>query len=424
MGVYSQLAERVVQGVKPTFTIEVSKKSEELFKPRRYKVRRGGRGGTKSWDFARILIAFAHTGKERIGCFRELQNSIKDSVHRLLVDQIDMLKLTRFFKVTERSIVSTVTGSEFLFKGLRHNANEIKSTEGLTKVWVEEAQLVTQDSWELLIPTVRGPGSEIWVSFNPVEETDATYRMFPLNGEPNQRPNSDVQVTNWRDNPWFPPELEMERAYMQKTDIEAYYHVWEGQCRTISEAVIFKGKYVIDTFEAPEGVQFFQGLDFGFSTDPVAFVRCFKTGEWPNEELWILDALFGYGVEIDEIPGMIRMGVKNATVWPIKADSSRPESISYIRRQGIQITAAEKWDGSVEDGIAHLKAFARIHIHQRCKNMQDEARLYKYKVDKVSKQILPIIVDAHNHGWDAIRYALDGYIKKRGADKVWGRLGK
>jgi phage terminase large subunit len=154
----------------------------------RYKVLWGGRGGQKSWGIARALVVCAHTGrmpgsdskprKLLIGCFRELQNSIKDSVHRLLKEQIEMLGLSMFFSITEKSIRSLITGSEFIFKGIRSNttSGEMKSLEGVDIAWVEEAHLVSEDSWTLLIPTIRKEGSEIWISFNPNEETDSTYK--------------------------------------------------------------------------------------------------------------------------------------------------------------------------------------------------------------------------------------------------------
>ena len=411
-------------GQKPVYQAEFPFEYQDLFRPFRYKIYYGGRGATKSWSIARALILLAHGRKAlRIGCFRELQNSIKDSVHKLLCDQIDLLGLTIWFKITQTSIVHRVTKSEFLFKGLRSNATEIKSTEGIDIAWVEEAQLVSKDSWELLIPTIRKDGSEIWISFNPNEETDATYKKFVLNTPP----NSCIHLVNWYNNPWFPKELNAERQHMLATDPEAYTHIWEGGCKIIGDAVVFKGKYVVDTFEYPtdcrpeDKPRLFFGLDFGFAQDPVAATRSYVTGKPPFEELWIEHEAFGVGVEIDEIPQLMNT-IPGAREWPWKADNARPESISYIRRQQYQITAAEKWPGCVEDRIAHLKGYKKIHIHQRCKHMQQEARLYSYKVDKQNNDILPVLVDKHNHGWDAVGYSLDGYIQKRGVHQVWGNL--
>lgn len=459
----------------PKARVELPVAFEELFRPHRYKVWWGGRGGTKSWTIARALINIAHTQRgHRILCARELQTSIKDSVHRLLDDQISKLGLAHCFSVTQTSIVSLVTGSEFIFKGLRHNANEIKSTEGITICWVEEAQLVSKDSWEWLIPTIRRDDvrllingqeiiceSEIWVSFNPVDEIDDTYTRFVPFCETcrkafdsehaaykHQRrakehalrmppPGSICRQVNWNSNPWFPSTLERERQYALSTQSpEDYAHVWEGAPQAVSEAIIFKGRYVIEAFQTPGDptLQFFHGADFGFGPSPACLVRAYKTVEkaMPHplqpgkmlpagEHLWVDAESFGYGIEQDDLPALYD-AIPTSRSWPIKADSARPETISHLRRRGFSISGADKWQGSVEDGIYHLKQFVLIHIHQRCKNASTEARMYKYKVDQRTKQVLPIIVDAWNHFWDALRYAFDGYIKRRGASEVWSNL--
>lgn len=379
----------------------------------------------KSWSIARALIFIAHTAQRKllIGCFRELQVSINDSVHRLLVKQIELMGLRSKFLITKTSIRSLSNGSEFIFKGIRANPTEIKSMEGLNLVWVEEGQLVSKESWETLIPTVRDEGwidgthSEIWVSFNPNEELDDTWQRFIVK----RAPNSLVIKVGWEHNPWLPASLEMERTYMLATDPEAYDNVWGGQPKQISDAVIFNRRYVIEAFEPPENTIFYRGLDFGFSTDPMACMSLYTTGTFPEEHLWIHEEVYGHGIEIDEYATFLDNGIKDVRMWPMKADSSRPESISYLKRVGFPIQAAEKWQGSVEDGIAHLKAFKQIHIHQQCVHQQQEARWYKWKVDKAGN-ILPIIIDANNHCWDADRYALDGFIRRRGAAARWARL--
>jgi phage terminase large subunit len=385
---------------------------EGLFQPSRYKCYWGGRGGAKSWALARALLLKAVAGQLRILCARELQTSIADSVHRLLSDQIHALHLDSYFEVARNSIKS-VTGSEFLFRGIRHSVQEIKSLEGVDICWVEEAQSVSAASWEILIPTIRKQGSEIWISFNPVEETDPTYQRFVLHPPP----DAIVRKVGWEDNPWFPATLDAERRYMLELDLEAYEHIWGGHCRKISEAVIFGKRVSVEAFDTPEGVRFFHGADWGFANDPTALIRSFIQ----DDCLYIDAEAFGYGVEIDETPQLFD-SIPTARFWPIKADSARPETISYMRRRGFNITPAEKWEGSVEDGIAHLKGFRRIVIHQRCKHLQEERRLYSYKVDAKTREVLPIIVDKHNHGWDAIRYSLDGYIQRRGGLGVWAQL--
>ncbi len=404
--------------------IQFPSKFDLLFRKARYKVLYGGRGGAKSTTIARALVLMAASQPLRILCAREFQSSISDSVHRLLVDQIWALGLQGYFEITEKSIRSTA-GAEFIFKGLRKSIQEIKSTEGIDICWVEEAQSVTKESWAILIPTIRKEGSEIWISFNPGEESDPTYQQFVVNPPP----GALVQQVNWNDNPWFPKTLEDERLYLKSIDLEAYDHIWGGHCRSITDAVIFGKRTVVEAFDTPDDARFYFGADFGFAADPATLIRSFIK----DEVLFVDQEAFGYGVELDELPAMYAggrstdskrefPGIPGSKAWPIKADSSRPEQISFLKRQGFNIAPADKWPGSVEDGIAHLKGFRQVVLHPRCKGMEQERRLYRYKVDPKTGEILPQIVDKHNHGWDAIRYSLDGYIQRRGVNNIWSRL--
>lgn len=417
--------------------LQFPRKLQCLFRPARYKVFHGGRGGAKSWGIARALVMLAATKKLRILCAREVQNTMRDSVHKLLKDQIEALGLLPWFTITENSIRSSV-GSEFIFKGLRYDVQGVKSTEGIDICWVEEAQTVSADSWDVLIPTIRKEGSEIWVSFNPYENSDPTYQRFVVSP-----PDGAVVVSiNYDDNPWLPKTLRDEMLYCKRVDYDAYLHIWKGHPKTISEAVIFSGKYRVDAFDDElwrQADRLFFGADFGFAKDPSTLIRSFILGN----KLYIEHEAYGVGVELDDLwkmyagkdgatpeqlerwkPGddVKYPGIPGAREWPIKADNSRPETISYMRRQGFNIDAAEKWPGSVEDGIAHLRGFEEIIIHERCKHMADEARLYSYKVDKKTNEVLPVIVDKHNHCWDGVRYSLDGYIQARGGLGVWSRL--
>ncbi|WP_390483397.1 PBSX family phage terminase large subunit [Pseudomonas guariconensis] len=417
--------------------LEFAPKFAALFKPKRYKVFHGGRGGAKSWEIARALILISSSRKVRILCAREVQNTIKDSVHKLLKDQIEALGLLPWFTITDNSIKSSV-GSEFIFKGLRYDVQGVKSTEGVDICWVEEAQTVTAASWDVLSPTIRKDGSEIWISFNPNEEEDPTYQRFVANP-----PDDSVVVeVNYCDNPWFPEVLRKEMEYCKRVDYDAYEHIWLGKPKKISAAVIFSGKYRVEAFSDElwrKADRLFFGADFGFSQDPSTLIRSFILGN----KLYIEYEAYGVGVELDDMWKMYAgkegateeqlrawkvsdestyPGIPGAREWPIKGDNSRPETISFLRRQGFNIDAADKWQGSVEDGITHLRGFEEIIIHERCKHTAAEARLYSYKVDKLTREILPVIVDKHNHCWDAIRYSLDGYIQARGGLGVWQRL--
>lgn len=207
-----------------TIRIKVAPAFKPLFvKPARYRIAYGGRGSGKSWGFARVLIAKSYERKRRILCTRELQKSIKDSVHKLLSDQIDELGF-QGFEITEKAI-KHVNGSEFIFEGLRTNAPEIKSMEGIDIVWVEEAQKVSEESWDVLIPTIRKEGSEIWVTFNPGEKEDATSQRFIENAPP----DSVIAKVNWDQNPWLSDELRAEKDYLKAVDPARYLHVWEGE---------------------------------------------------------------------------------------------------------------------------------------------------------------------------------------------------
>lgn len=373
-----------------------------LHYPARYKVFYGGRGGAKSWSVARVLVGLAAKKPLRILCTREFQSSINDSVHRLIVDQIHSAGLSEYFTITQTSITSTA-GAQFLFKGLRRSIQEIKSIEGIDICWVEEAQTISHTSWEILIPTIRKEGSEIWITFNPEEEKDPTYQRFIVNAPP----SAVVVKVGWQDNPHLPQTLEDERLYMLEADPEAYEHVWGGHCRTISDAVIFRGRFEVSDFDdPPEGTRLYYGADWGFSVDPTALVRCWIDGDY----LKVDQEAYGVRVELDSIADLFQSvpGVKD---WPIIADSSRPETISHVRRKGFHISASPKWPGSVEDGIAVMKGFRKIIIHERCKRTAEEFRLYSYKTDKLTNDILPIIVEKHDHCIDAIRYSLSGFIK-------------
>ena len=210
-------------------------KLEFLFQPYRYKVAYGGRGSAKSWSFARALLIIAASKPTRILCAREIQKSIKDSVHRLLSDQIESLGLSDFFEILETEIRGK-NGSLFLFSGLSsQTAESIKSFEGVNLCWCEEAQNISKKSWDVLIPTIRADKSEIWISFNPSLETDETYDRFVTNPPP----SAFVTQVNYHDNPWFPEILEQERLHCELTNKEDYSQIWEGRCRVAVSGAIY-----------------------------------------------------------------------------------------------------------------------------------------------------------------------------------------
>ena len=687
----------------PKIALDIPKALLPLLQPARYKVMYGGRGAGKSFTVASWLVVLGLQRPLRVLCAREYQVSIKDSVHRLLADRIEALGLSAFYNVTQTSITST-NGTEFTFKGLHHNAQEIKSFEGADLCWIEEAQAVSAESWDVLIPTIRKQGSEIWLTFNPLSPDDATWQRFVKNPPP----GAWVQKVLFSDNPWFPEVLDDERKHLQEIDPELYQHVWLGEPRTISDAQVFKGRYLIQEFDTPEDARFFHGCDWGFSClvgetmvitekgnkqlkdvkpgdkvltrdgykavihaqsrgvksiygvdcgyntriiatedhriltadgwrqvkdlrrtetlcitrsnltarfikgiltastriistgnsaenantiafteqsgnfttakfqkavsfiistatrlitalricsalltanikkfitkitsavyqkksgdaaviqkktgqneerkhlqphrngaesaqsagslsrlrtfiknsvlrsaesartpatakrntlangavkflqrlltviekpvqknvrinlqslgeaevfditvengeyfangvlvhncDPTALVRCYIKGNI----LYVDREAYGVGVELDELPQLFD-SIETARKWPIYADSARPETISYMKRQGFKIMPAKKWAGSVEDGIAILKSFDKIIVHPRCVHAADEFFKYSYKVDRNNGDVLPVIIDANNHVLDSLRYSLDGYIHRGSGMKI------
>ena len=209
-------------------------KLQMLFDPCRYKVLYGGRGGAKSWGVARALLVIGVKKPTRVLCAREFQNSIGQSVHKLLSDQIIALKLESFYEITQNSIRGK-NGTEFAFVGLKNNVTNIKSFEGVDLCWVEEAQSVSKTSWNILIPTIRKEKSEIWITFNPELESDETYQRFVVSPPENCK----VAKINWSDNPWFPDTLKLEKDALFSRDREAYNTVWEGLCRQTVDGAIF-----------------------------------------------------------------------------------------------------------------------------------------------------------------------------------------
>lgn len=364
----------------------------ELWHPHRYKVFYGGRSSGKSWAIAEALVQMSDMANLRILCCREIQNSIKDSSYLLLKDTAHRLGIESHFKFLDSEIRNEVTGSRFIFKGLLRNDQSIKSTEGIDFCWVEEAQTVSETSWQTLIPTIRKEGSEIWVSFNPLQVDDPTTKRF-IEFPPDE---AYVRKVNYDENPYFSKEMRAEMEYDKRTDYEKYLHIWEGYPRTFSDAQIFKGKYIVEPF--PDDLwqsaeRLFFGADFGFARDPSTLIRCFMI----DNRLYIDYEAYGIGVEINELKKLYSV-VPGYDQWPIYCDCARPETISYLANHDfLNAKPAEKWQGSIEDGIAYIKSFDQVVIHPRCKHTADEFRLYSYKTDRLTNEVLPVPLDKNNH---------------------------
>jgi len=399
-----------------TLSLETPDVYLPLLKPARYKGAFGGRGSAKSHTFAEMLLerCLMHLGT-RWACVREYQRTLQESVKRLLDDKIRAYNLGYAFRSLNTHI-ETPGGGVIIFQGMQaHNAESIKSLEGYDGAWVEEAQVLSQRSLDLLRPTIRKPGSEIWFTWNP-RTTQDPVDLF-LRGRKGDAFQSEVKPptgaivvqANWQHNPWFPEVLADEMEWDRRNDPHKYAHVWLGGYEDRTEATVFTN-WRIEDFETPEDVVFYFGGDWGFAKDPTCLVRCWIDGR----KLMVDREAYGVGVEIDATPALfdrIENGIARA--WTITADSARPETISYLRRHGYpKIRPANKGPRSVEEGVAFLQSF-EIVVHPSCRHVIDELTLYRYKTDKLTGQVLPKLEDTKNHTIDSLRYATEQARKAR-----------
>lgn len=375
----------------------------------RYLVSYSGRGTGKSYTVATLLLLDALIRPLRILCAREIQLSLSDSVHKLLCDRIGQLGLENEFHITRTSITSS-NGSEFIFKGLRSDPAEIKSMEGVNIAWLEESSNISKASWDILVPTIRKPGSQIWCTFNPARKEDWVYQMFVANTPPK---NAMIVPLTIEDNPEFPDVLREEMEECMARDYDAYRHIWLGECVTHSNACVFKGHFVVR--ECPEFTTEhpYYGTDFGFANDYNTCIECYVK----DNTLYITKENFGLGVDMDKLPAFYDKVMKNRR-FTMYADCARPETISYLQKQGFNIKPAKKWKGSIEDGVEYLKHFKEIVIDPSCTHLIEEFNKYSYKTDKTSGDILPEIEDKWNHGIDGLRYALSDLITQKKYVKI------
>lgn len=370
----------------------------------RYRVAYGGRGGAKSWSFGRAALLHGMARPLRVLCAREYQNSIRDSVHHLLRDQVNALGLDAFYAV-EQARIYGANGTSIIFHGLRRDPHTIKSLEGVNLCWVEEAHAISAESWQLLVPTIRAEGSEIWATFNPDAETDPLYDYFVTSPPA----SAIVRKVGWQDNPFLSEALRLEREEMLRRDPEAEAHVWGGEPWQRTDAQVFGGRYSIEEFEAGAGWEGpYYGADWGFAQDPSCLYRAWIF----DSRLWVDYEARGVGWSMARLDSEFRK-VPGADEHTIRADAARPETINELKLRGLKVVAAKKWPGSVEDGIEYLRSYEGVVIHPRCPGAAQDARLYRYKTDSRTGDVLPALVDAHNHFWDAIRYALAPVIRKR-----------
>jgi len=399
---------------------------------------KGGRGSTKSSFVAiEIILGMMKDPNANAIVFRKVGDTIRDSVLTTLEWAIEKLEVGHLFRstVSPASIVYKPTGQKIVFKGLDSplKLKSIRLKRGYFKYsWYEEtAEFGGPEELRSVGQSVKRGGESFveFFSYNPPIDPQAW-----VNAEAEIiKPGKYLHESTYLDVPpdWLGEEFINEAQWLKENNPLAYDHEYMGHATGIADAIIFAGKYEIKTFDPQphwEGPYF--GADWGFSLDPSTLVKLWIEVLEPDRDitvakknLYVEYAEFGQKVELDDYKffysggkdgeGRTWDGVPDADKYNIQADSSRPETISHVSKQGFDIDAAEKWPGSVEDGITVLKSFVKIYIHTRCSEMQAEARLYSYKIDRVTKKVTPDIVDKFNHGWDAIRYALASFIKRK-----------
>ena len=381
-----------------------------LFVPEkaRYRVLYGGRGGSKSWNIARALLLKGCEQKIRVLCAREYQTSIKDSVHKLLCDQIFALELEAHYEITERSLRGT-NGTEFIFVGVKNNTNNVKSIEGIDICWVEEAQSVTPNSWNVLVPTIRKADSEIWISFNPELPTDETWKRFVLNPPK----NAVIQEINWSDNPYFPEVLDLERRALQGRDIQAYNNVWEGIPRQTVNGAIFakevtmaelEGRICNVPYDASKPVHAIFDLGWADQTacwllqfigQETRLIRYFEDSQQTMSYYMAKLQSFGYVYDTIWLP-------HDAKAKSLGTGKSIEE---IVRATGMKVQILDRVP--VNDSInAARTIFSKCYFdRQNTEEGLQCLRHYRYDVDPDTKMFsAKPLHDEYSHGADAFRY--------------------
>lgn len=387
--------------------VDLPKALLPLFQPRRYKVLHGGRGSGKSWSVARAIIALCAAKPLRVLCARETQKSIQESVHRLLKDQIGLMGLDALFDVQEARILAK-NGSEITFVGVRQQGvANMKSYEGTDICWIEEAQVVTKKSWDILIPTIRKPGSEIWVTFNPELDSDPTYERFVAN------PPTDawVQQVNWTDNPWFPAELDKERQDWLKRDPVGYRTVWDGECRPAVEGAIYAGE-----IEAVIRDKRIRPVPY----DPMLKVHTVWDLGWNDQTSIILVQRASSEVRVIDyiedshrtLDSYVQELVSRRWNWgtdylphdarakDIKSGKSTQEVLQQLGRQTYVLGRDDP-----EEGIRIARmTFPRVYFDEKTKTLIDHLKRYRRAVNQVTNEPGAPLHDEHSHAADAFRY--------------------
>ena len=382
--------------------IPVAEVFAPLLAPARYKGARGGRGSGKSHFFAELWLDESIREKLDFVCVREHQKSLQFSVKKLLESKIELYNAGAYFEVQDKKITSHQRGLT-IFEGMaNHTADSIKSLEAFDRAYCEEGQKLSQRSLDLLRPTIRKSGSELWFSWNPDMPTDPVDALLVSDSPP---PGAVVVKANYSENPWFPDELKKEMEYDRARDPEKYAHVWLGGYQMRSETRVFKN-WRVEEFDVDRNAIKRQGADWGYAIDPTVLIQSYIEGR----TLYVCYEAYRIGCEIIDTPSLFQT-VPEAERWPVIADSARPETISYMQKHGFpRMYAAVKGAGSIEEGVNFLQGFD-IVVHPRCKHTIDELTMYSYKTDPLTGRVLPLLQDKKNNVIDALRYSHEGARK-------------
>jgi phage terminase large subunit len=405
--------------------VDFPEKLRPLFAPCRVKVAHGGRGSAKSWGFARALLIQAAQKPLRVLCAREVQKSIKDSVHRLLTDQIQAMGMGHLYEVLETEIRGK-NGSLFLFAGLaQHTVESIKSFEGVDRCWIEEAQTVTKRSWDVLTPTIRKDESEIWVTLNPDMETDETYQRFVAN------PPADAFVVqmNWRDNPWFPQVLEIERQETLRRDPLNYKNIWEGEPKRVSEGAIYR--HEIEALYEQKRVRL-------VPYDPLLKVHTVWDLGWNDamsigmvqrqgSEIRIIDhlkdshrTLDWYVAQLEKRP--YRWGTDfiphDGKARNTQTGKSTEEALQAMKRR-VEVLPAL----GIEEGIKAVRLmFPKVYFDQdKTPELLESLKRYQRSINQVTREPGAPLHDEYSHDADMFRYVAMA-ADKMGNDDWGGKL--
>lgn len=392
-------------------TIRLPPKLVPVFAPARgsfqYRNLHGGRGSGKSFNAAKMAAVWGYAEPLRILCTREFQASISESFHAELKAAIASEPWLEAHYDVGVDYLKGANGTQFIFRGLRRNVQSVKSLAKIDLTIVEEAEDVPEASWLALEATVfRQPASELWALWNPRLEGSPVDNRF----RKNPPANAITTEVNHFDNPFFPPTLDvLRRREQERLDPATYHHVWEGGYLVNSDAQVLAGKWRVAEFDAADSWDGpYQGGDFGYAQDPTAAVRCYINGD----TLYVSHEAGGRAIELDGIGAKVTDAIPGFADYVSRWDSASPGSISILTRSGVpRAEGAPKWQGSVDDGVRFMRAFREIVVHPRCKATINEMRLYSYKVDRLTGDILPVLVDANNHYIDALRYAVSPLIR-------------